>query len=826
MNQQEKQEKIYKDTSVEYKSGIPENIKSVLFDIENDIKSDMKSSGISRKVVISSKPTETKRELKSMTRERLKKMASELGLKIKHNETRMEICDKIKNIIGSDTVIINSEAERKKPNNNIIEISSDSESSSDDDKSSKLNKSNKSNKFNKFNKLNSLNYLNQYKKPDKSDDFGLSELFYPDEHKNAHEQTKKPISVVSSSSVEDRLKEALKQRESIRRPKTDKIDLMFLQVEAYLKRVESKNPENYVDPFSRANLPVDPIRDGYMESQRKTSYDKMKQYRKLDQLKKYDELKTRIIQDARTKNPNDIINDIDDINDENTKKHLGLIKNVVENMVKLSELQSDKNNLEFPTMAETQEKLKQKMEYYNPGTQQQIQLDQQYKNDVDNILKEYYKLNIDTDADIDTDIYQDKQKVQEIHHGAKYEELLRKMIKNRDRGIVQDNKSKQTNNSHIKSQVEGPLCEYPHYNNDNEIKKSEYIPAAFNDSNKSSVMKSLAKTVDELRQGRKLSYTGNITSSSIPKSDDWTKSLKGLILDSPDGKINKNKLYMLYEKVFTRNYIDIEECENKDILDKEYEYTCSICTCIFNKPQYLQCGHTFCLDCINNIHNSKCPLCISSFSKHLITPNKELENMISVLRFKCPTCNKVHRTDNCSIYNVKCKKCKKEMPKNDFLLHIMKENYDSTDSDDDNDDYDDDSDDDNCKIATRCNNCNAYYYSEIIHSHKMKCHYMNNSDSDDDIDDIGINDKTDPNLFIGICEYCDVFYNKKTSKDHGDMCEGQYFTCKGCMKLVKKDDNYHKKTCVSKCCYCKEIYPRGELFSHEMKCKQFSYMYN
>ena len=56
------------------------------------------------------------------------------------------------------------------------------------------------------------------------------------------------------------------------------------------------------------------------------------------------------------------------------------------------------------------------------------------------------------------------------------------------------------------------------------------------------------------------------------------------------------------------------------------------------------------------------------------------------------------------------------------------------------------------------------------------------------------------------------------------MCE-QYFTCKGCAKLVNRDDNKHKKTCVSKCCYCKEIYPRDELRSHEIGCERFSYMY-
>ena len=61
---------------------------------------------------------------------------------------------------------------------------------------------------------------------------------------------------------------------------------------------------------------------------------------------------------------------------------------------------------------------------------------------------------------------------------------------------------------------------------------------------------------------------------------------------------------------------------------------CSICTEIFNKPLMVNCGHTFCKNCIDkwieqNKKSSKCPLCRSPIL--LSSPNQALLELIEEL---------------------------------------------------------------------------------------------------------------------------------------------------------------------------------------------------
>ncbi|AYV76258.1 MAG: RING finger protein 166-like protein [Terrestrivirus sp.] len=257
---------------------------------------------------------------------------------------------------------------------------------------------------------------------------------------------------------------------------------------------------------------------------------------------------------------------------------------------------------------------------------------------------------------------------------------------------------------------------------------------------------------------------------------EWDIAKQEILNKSTDGKLNVNEINKLYEKSFPRIYFDLGECDNADILSKEYEYTCSICTCIFNKPQYLHCKHTFCVDCIDRIHNQKCPLCVTPFLSHQVFPNKELDEMLSVLRFKCSTCNKTHCGNDCSVFKAKCKKCKKEMTKNEFFTHVTEEKaMKNTNAYDDLDyilwKYTGYEYENQCRIVKKCTHCSGLYYNEKI-------------------------------------------------EEHEKVCDKQYYTCKGCCEQIKKiDKNYHEEYCVSKCSHCKGKFSRGDVILHELKCQ-------
>ncbi|AYV76259.1 MAG: RING finger protein 166-like protein [Terrestrivirus sp.] len=244
--------------------------------------------------------------------------------------------------------------------------------------------------------------------------------------------------------------------------------------------------------------------------------------------------------------------------------------------------------------------------------------------------------------------------------------------------------------------------------------------------------------------------------SLYPSLSEWGELKKKLIFESDNGRFDIDKINRLYEKIYVRTYIDVDECENLDILNKEYEYTCSICTCIFNKPQYLQCRHTFCMDCIKSIHNSKCPLCVSPFTSQHIIPNKELEEMISVLRYKCGMCNKTHCMNDCPTYRTKCKQCKKEMSVDQFLVHVTKKSPNN-----------------NCSIATSCIHCNVMYYDLMINDHQKVC---------------------DKQYYK--CNKCKKLIEKKNKQDHTSSCVSKCAHCKG---IFGKDEvHFHELKCKAK----------------------------
>ncbi|XP_037374864.1 E3 ubiquitin-protein ligase TRIM38-like [Talpa occidentalis] len=69
------------------------------------------------------------------------------------------------------------------------------------------------------------------------------------------------------------------------------------------------------------------------------------------------------------------------------------------------------------------------------------------------------------------------------------------------------------------------------------------------------------------------------------------------------------------------------------------EATCSICQQLMKEPVSVNCGHSFCRQCIDNIigqqyfvtsfiWRARCPLCQTSLQRESVRPNKHLENLI------------------------------------------------------------------------------------------------------------------------------------------------------------------------------------------------------
>jgi len=57
---------------------------------------------------------------------------------------------------------------------------------------------------------------------------------------------------------------------------------------------------------------------------------------------------------------------------------------------------------------------------------------------------------------------------------------------------------------------------------------------------------------------------------------------------------------------------------------------CSICFSAFENPHILpRCGHTFCLSCIQNLRDSRCPICRQVFDRRNVRPNFVLQQLMA-----------------------------------------------------------------------------------------------------------------------------------------------------------------------------------------------------
>ncbi|CAL2034577.1 unnamed protein product [Caenorhabditis brenneri] len=62
---------------------------------------------------------------------------------------------------------------------------------------------------------------------------------------------------------------------------------------------------------------------------------------------------------------------------------------------------------------------------------------------------------------------------------------------------------------------------------------------------------------------------------------------------------------------------------------------CPICYRTYKDiPRMLQCGHTFCLECLNQLTNLKCPFCCKPFARGSATQNYALMNVIEAVSLK------------------------------------------------------------------------------------------------------------------------------------------------------------------------------------------------
>lgn len=142
----------------------------------------------------------------------------------------------------------------------------------------------------------------------------------------------------------------------------------------------------------------------------------------------------------------------------------------------------------------------------------------------------------------------------------------------------------------------------------------------------------------------------------------------------------------------------IEDCVNNTELNKDIDYSCSICFRILNNPHKLSCKHSFCYDCIFKIDNDICPLCRKTFHLWYITKDIELSTSIDKLKISCTDCKKNHPINKCENINYKCNKCGTNVMKKDARKHLL-----------------------SCNIITECIHCKCDVLTNYIEYHTRSC---------------------------------------------------------------------------------------------------------
>uniref|UniRef100_A0A493TF15 RING-type domain-containing protein n=1 Tax=Anas platyrhynchos platyrhynchos TaxID=8840 RepID=A0A493TF15_ANAPP len=77
------------------------------------------------------------------------------------------------------------------------------------------------------------------------------------------------------------------------------------------------------------------------------------------------------------------------------------------------------------------------------------------------------------------------------------------------------------------------------------------------------------------------------------------------------------------------------ECDPLESLQKEA--SCSICLDYFSDPVSINCGHSFCRDCITRCSGKSdrrfaCPQCRGIAQKRKFRPNRELRNLAEIAK--------------------------------------------------------------------------------------------------------------------------------------------------------------------------------------------------
>jgi len=186
---------------------------------------------------------------------------------------------------------------------------------------------------------------------------------------------------------------------------------------------------------------------------------------------------------------------------------------------------------------------------------------------------------------------------------------------------------------------------------------------------------------------------------------------------------------------------------------------CSVCNEVFKQPVVTpECGHTYCMHCIELVCNSKsreCPLCRKPFPADLIvkdlSPNRQLLHVIDTLKVRCRWGMKilngqwVHDPEGCQVIT----------EWQSLFAH-----------------------DEVCDFVTvpcpyKC--CSLLIQRRHLEHHKSICEERTIS-----------------------CELCNVTYAYKYSSEHKKLCPLYKTPCpKGCGELVA---NQHRKIHIQKEC--------------------------